>query len=214
MSARGVPPKRSESRLAEHDDASLELIPIPRDLQEAWERAARADHSEPMIRALYRVALGESFRQAAEAEGYGDHAGVWRVAKRHGLVDSKKERLLNGQRRVATLATDELERRLVENPDEVSSRDLTVAAGVAIDKISAAENWSNADEDRSTNVGLAALAQKIVEQGGTLELRVSPAAERAADAPEMEEIDVTPERGEAPVVASDLKPLGGAGRVA
>ncbi len=100
--------------------------------------------------------------------------------------------MLDGTRRIAFLANDELERRLVEETDDVSTRDLVVAGGVAQDKLSVAEGWGKgAEETPSTSsVGIAALAEEIVARGGTLELRVSPASD-AHHADPREAIDVT-----------------------
>ena len=161
--------------LTSSGETALATIAVPEELREAWDRVASAGHPEALVRALYRVALGEPYREAATAEGYEDHKQVWRAARRHGLANSRKERLLNGQRRVATLATDLLEERLLEKPDEVSSRDLTVASGVAIDKVSAAEGWGKGEEapSQGPDVGLAALAEAIVAKGGKLELHVT-----------------------------------------
>ncbi len=93
---------------------ALTTLALPADLREAWEAVIAGSHCERMTRALYRVALGESYREAAKAEEYADHKDVWNLAKRYGLVQAKKEQILNGTRRVALLSNDELERRLVE----------------------------------------------------------------------------------------------------
>ena len=84
---------------------------------------AESDTVRRTTRAPYRVALGEPYREAAKAEGYADHADIWRLATRYGLVQAKKERILNGTRRVALPSNEELERRLVEETDDISTRD-------------------------------------------------------------------------------------------
>ncbi len=143
-----------------------------------------------MKRALARVASGESYRQAAAAEGYEDHAEVWRLAKRYGLLGAKKAQILAGSRRVALLANEELERRLVEKTDEISDRDLTVMGGVAQDKLAAAERKSGAE---SSTGSLDALVAKMLDAGMSLKIEVkTPDPLRGAR--EREEIDVTPDR--------------------
>ena len=57
---------------------ALEEIAIPDELREAWTRLEASGLVPPMKRALARVASGESYRRAAAAEGYEDHAEVWR----------------------------------------------------------------------------------------------------------------------------------------
>ncbi len=179
--------------------APLELVAIPAELREAWERAVSFGHNEQLTRALYRVALGESYRDAAEAEGYEDHKQVWRAAKRHGLVQAKKEKILDGTRRIALLANGELERRLVEKADDVATRDLIVASGVAQDKLAAAENWSKSADKSAYGTGLERVIQQAIDAGATFKLEVTgpESGERHPDLPEREEIDVTPGRGEA-----------------
>ncbi len=172
---------------------ALTTLALPADLRDAWEAVVAGSHCERMTRALYRVALGESYREAAKAEGYTDHADIWRLAKRYGLVQAKKERILNGTRRVALLSNDELERRLVEKTDDISTRDLIVAGGVAQDKLSAAEGWGKPATGTDTG-SLDALVAKMLERGATLELTVKT-PDPVLEARGREEIDVTPRPG-------------------
>ncbi len=148
---------------------ALTTLALPEELREAWEAVIAGSHCERTTRALYRVALGEPYREAAKAEGYTDHADIWRLAKRYGLVQAKKERILAGSRRVALLANEELERRLVEKTEEISDRDLTVMGGVAQDKIAAAERKSG--EEPSTG-SLDARVKKLLDSGASLEIQV------------------------------------------
>jgi hypothetical protein len=112
---------------AESSPALPEHVAIPHSLREAWSRVEASRHGPRMKRALARVASGESYRQAADAEGYGDHMKLYRLAKKYGLLGAKKEQILAGSRRVALLANQELERRLLERPDHISDRDVTVS---------------------------------------------------------------------------------------
>ena len=177
----------------------LAEIAVPEELREAWNRATSAGHPDALLRALYRVALGETYRDASASEGYSDHASVWRAAKRHGLVQANKEKILNGTRRIALLANTELERRLVEETGDVTTRDIVVAGGVAQDKLANAENWSKSDDDTTYGSSLEQVVQRAIEGGGSFKLEVSGPAqpgERDPGVPAREEIDVTPRPGE------------------
>ncbi len=169
--------------------SAMTTLALPEDLREAWEAVIAGSHCERMTRALYRVALGESYREAAKAEEYADHKDVWNLAKRYGLVQAKKEQILNGTRRVALLSNEELERRLVEQTDDISTRDLIVAGGVAQDKLAAAERKSG--EEPSTG-GLAELVTRLKEAGVSLEITVKT-PDPVLEARAREEIDVTPD---------------------
>ncbi len=167
---------------------AMTTLALPEELRAAWEAVIAGSHCERTTRALYHVALGESYREAARAEGYSDHAEIWRLATRYGLVQAKKERILNGTRRVALLSNDELERRLVVETDDISTRDLIVAGGVAQDKIAAAEKKTG--EESSTG-SLDALVKKLLAEGASLAITVKtpdPLLEAR------EEKDVTPDR--------------------
>ncbi len=171
--------------------ATLADIAIPEELRPAWARVEASKHEPRMMRALARVASGESYRQAAEAEDYADHARVWRLAKRYGLLGAKKAQILAGSRRVALLANEELERRLVEKTEEISDRDLTVMGGVAQDKLAAAERRGG---DESGTGGIEALVAKLLEGGGTLSLKVKT-PDPVLEAEAREALDVTPGAG-------------------
>ena len=55
---------------------ALDTLALPEALRDPWENAKAAGHPERMLRALFRVALGETYREAASTEGYTDHAQV------------------------------------------------------------------------------------------------------------------------------------------
>ena len=140
-----------------------------------------------MKRALRHIASGMSYREAAAAEGYATWSDVWRYANRFGLIDLTTGRLIGGCRRVARLSNDELEERLVNDPGEVSTRDLIVANGVALDKLAKKERWGSELEGATSLDILERLAERVAKGELELELKVSrpDEADRA--------IDVTPE---------------------
>ncbi len=165
------------------------VVDVPEECADAWARVEASGVQDRMKRALLRVAHGEAVRQAAEAEGYASHAETYRAAKRFGLIDSQKQQLVAGCRRVARLTNEELERRLVEAPEDVSTRDLVVANGVAIDKIAKAERWSQEhSEGGSFSEVLQQMWQEFKKSGMKLEMAVSPHPDEDSAA---ETIDVT-----------------------
>jgi hypothetical protein len=133
-----------------HQKAIARLMPVPREYAEAWARVADSGIDDRMRRALLRVAYGSSCREAARDEGYASHQDVARAARRFGLLDAKKDRIINGARRVAQLAQDELEDRLSEKPDDIGARDLAIIAGIAIDKVARAEKWDAGNDGPTT----------------------------------------------------------------
>ena len=186
------PPSSAPVATAANPLATLEEIAtaIPEEFREAWARFEASDHVPTMKRTVARIASGESSRKAAAAEGYEDHAESWRIATKYGLIGAKKSRILAGNRLVALLVNEELERRLVEKTDEISDRDLTVMGGVAQDKLAAAEKKSA--EEPSTG-GLDALVTKLAEAGYSFEITVKT-PDPVLEARAREEIDVTPDR--------------------
>jgi hypothetical protein len=90
------------------------------------------------------------------------------------------QQVLEQNRQIAKLANEELQQRLVERPETISDRDLTVMAGVAADKIAKLENQRVQQEQRTTLDRFL----DLLEPGGEVSFKsASPA------------IDVTPERG-------------------
>jgi hypothetical protein len=68
-------------------------------------------------------------REAAEQARYPDHREVYRWAKRAGLLDVHSKRLVASYRRIAARSNEELERRLIEAPGEITTKDLAVISG-------------------------------------------------------------------------------------
>src|SRR5215468_8194713 len=159
-----------------HQKALARLMPVPRDYAEAWARVADSPIAERMRRALLRIVYGSSCREAAREEGYASHQDVARAARRFGLLDASKERLLNGARRVAQLSQEELEERLTTESEEIGAKDLAIIAGIAIDKVARAERWDRAGSEADGYLdAMDRVADLIRERGIKLELRVSPA---------------------------------------
>jgi len=160
---------------------------LPKVYARGWRRAVQGSHEPAILRALFRVATGESLTEAKEAEGC-SRSHLWKLARRYGLGAPGKAQLLEGQRRLSKLSGDLLEQRMTDDPDDVSTRDLTVIGGVAIDKIANAEGWGRIQQgDVNYGSALESVAARIIEGGGTIELTIKPRD------PDAEAIDITPE---------------------
>lgn len=147
------------------------------DPAEAMRAALRALAHEPHIcEALVSVYDGMPVYDAAkEHDCNRDH--LTRLSLRHGLI-TQTGRIVSNHRRLAAMATEELERRLIESPQAMSTLELNVVGGTATDKIAKHEAWGQRQE--STNPyasGLAQALEAIKDSGGsiTLELRVERA---------------------------------------
>jgi hypothetical protein len=126
--------------------------------------------------ALVLVAEGTPYREAAHAQGYADHRDVYRWAKRAGLLEVHSKQLVAGFRRVAELSSAEIERRLIEEPESISTKDLAVIAGIAADKIAKAERWgSDVDKDDGQSQRWLNAMSRLLEDGGTtLTISIEP----------------------------------------
>ena len=173
--------------LTQPETPTADLPAIAKEAQEAWTQIEQSNLGDRMKSALRRIACGESIRGAAEAEGYSSHADVYRYAKQHGIVDVRTRKLIDTHRRVARLSGEELERRVVTEPEKISTHALAVIGGVATDKVLAHEK-SQTDDGASYLSALEKMAERFAEGGKTLELRVS----LGPTAPGAETIDVTP----------------------
>ena len=160
------------------------------ELEGAWAKIEASGLGDRMKSALRRIACSESIRGAAEAEGYSSHGDVYRYARRFGIVDVRTRSLIETHRRVAKLSGEELEGRLVDDPEAVTSPQLAVIAGISTDKVLAHEKTAK-DDGGSYISALEKVAAQIAESGQTLELRVSVSPNR----PGADAIDVTAEHG-------------------
>ena len=140
-----------------------------------------------MKRALRRVAVGESFREAAKAEQYGTHSDIYRAARKFGLISITKEKLVGRFRRVSDLSFEELEQRLIDDPGSFSHQQLGVVGGIAADKVAKAERWGQ--EPTGGGDAIAKLEQigaALAGQGLRLDVSLRPSE------PAQPEIDEAP----------------------
>ena len=120
--------------------------------QPVADRIAALPCGERMKRALALVGDGTPYRDAAKQVGYRDHREVYRWSKRAGLLDVHSEQLVAAYKRISALSNAELERRLVENPEAIPTRDLAIIGGIAADKAAKYENWGRPQEQSSPNL--------------------------------------------------------------
>jgi hypothetical protein len=174
-------PDPESSALAPSTEIHPDNVPV-------WERIQQSSLGPRMKRALGRIAAGQSYREAAKAEGYASHSEIVRAARRYGLQSVTTERLVDRVRRVADMSLEELERRLEADPASFTTKELGITSGIMIDKVSKRERWSVDDVagGRGSPM-LQQIAEKLLRDGGKLELRVSR-GEREAGAV----IDVEP----------------------
>jgi hypothetical protein len=147
----------------------------------AWDRIEASSLGDRMKRALRRVAAGESFREASRAEGYASHSEIVRAARRYGLQSVSTEQLVDRVRRVADMSLEELERRLEADPASFTTKELGITSGIMVDKLAKRERWGDDVGASRGSPLLQQIAEKLLRDGGKLELRVSR-GERDAEA--------------------------------
>ncbi len=167
------------------------LPEIPEENAKGWELIQDSQLGDRMKRALRRVATGESYRQASQAEGYKDHKRVWVHAHKYGLIDLRTERLISQVRRTTHLSLALVEHRLTEDPDAVTTKDAVIVAGIGLDKLAKRERWGQEPEGENLGDKLLEIAAQIVKAPGALDLHVSISGAEPQD-PVAAAIDVTP----------------------
>jgi hypothetical protein len=164
-----------------------DLPVLPSELEDAWQKVEQSKLGDRMRSALRLIACGENVRASAEIVGLASHADVYRAAKRYGLIDVRTNKLIDRHRRISNLAGEELENRLTEDPDKISTQQLGILQGISTDKVLASDKASVPDGGQYLSA-LDRLAEKVLEAGAGFELRLSVKPQPSAD----EVIDVTP----------------------
>ncbi len=114
---------------------------------------------------------------------------MYRAAKRYGLIDVRTNKLIDRHRRISNLAGEELEHRLTEDPNKISTQQLGILQGISTDKVLASEKASVPDGGQYLSA-LDRLAEKVLEAGAGFELQLSV---KPFSPGSDEVIDVTPE---------------------
>jgi hypothetical protein len=152
--------------------ASDRSIPAPQPKPPVTHEAIDATGSgETMKAALYLVLDGTPYREAAHEVGLASHQDLYRAAKRLGLLHAHTKHLVAQCQRLADLNAGELERRLVENPESIRTKDLSVTNGIALDKIRAYEGWWHRSHDPAAVA--AAAVDRLAALEGKLKLEVT-----------------------------------------
>ena len=137
--------------------------------QTALRRMAQSNTPKNLQVGVQLVTLGWNLYDAAERVG-ADHSELYCVARQFGLTDFETQGIVDGWRGPAYLATRLLEQRMLDDPDKISTRDLTVAGGVATDKVQAHEKQRG--EPRPNILG--ELLERFGEEGGEIKVEVAP----------------------------------------
>ena len=170
---------------------TVDLPALTAGTEAAWKEVEASNLGDRMKRALRRVAGGEGVRESAEAEGYSDSRDLYRYAKRFNLIDARLAAIVSTHRNVAKLGVEEIERRLIEDPDQVKTPALAILTGISTDKAMAYEKLQT-DDGASYLSALEKAAARFVEGGQVLELKVSIGPAQSGTTGPHETIDVTP----------------------
>jgi hypothetical protein len=139
---------------------------------------------ERMKAALRLVVAGRTYREAAAEMGYSDHRDVYRWAKRAGLLAAHDRQLVEANRRVSALANAELERRLIDAPESIGTRDLAIIGGIAADKV---VKFREREEETRGPDRLAQMLAALQSSDMEAHLAIRPAGHAAASASITEE---------------------------
>jgi hypothetical protein len=183
---------RADERRKVLDNADLDDLLIPADIREGWEMAKKYERDPRILRCLFRIyALGDRWRDTCKAEGLPTHTTVLRHAIKYGMNRRTSDGIIEQQRRIVTLYANEMEKRIVEAPEDLSNRDLQVGMGIAIDKVAKKESWgAEKKQDKAFGDSLLELAKAVREGSVQVEMEVKVKSTLAD--PMQEAIDVTP----------------------
>jgi hypothetical protein len=159
-------------------------IALPEELSakiEAFEVSAETK------KALKAVALGVPVPEAAKLSACQDTLVLFQAAVGLGIISLKSKSIVHGHRRNAVLASQEIGKRLLEKPDDMSAMELNAIGGTATDKVRDFEGWRSVGargEGRQLSDVIAQLGKAL--DGKRIGLTVEDAP------PDAKAIDVTP----------------------
>ena len=147
-----------------------------------WEAVEKSQFNARFKRSLRHIACGDTFREAAQEEGYADHADLGKAAKKFGLTTASSERVVTRIRNVANLTMAELERRLEEAPEDIASKELAIIGGIATDKLAKKERWGAAgDRPEGERSALEQLADAASKGLISMDIHVRPVEKKESD---------------------------------
>ena len=168
-----------------------ELPPVPVEVEKEWAVLEERSNSVRIKAGLRYWLDGYGWRSAAKAAGLDDHQALVNYAKKFGLYAAacRTGRLLEQSRSIVHETNAVVLERLRKDPDAISFRDLTVAAGVHTDKIFASEKH---EAGSGLVEALAALAGSL-QAGEKLSLSVEKRTVDPLESPDPDAvIDVEP----------------------
>jgi hypothetical protein len=144
--------------------------------------------SDETKKALKAVALGVPIPEAARFSGCKDTLALFQFAVGLELISLEAKDLIRGQRRNALLASEEIGKRLIEKPEDMSPMELNAIGGTAIDKVRDFEGWRSVGARGADDGGIAAVLEKLDKalEGKSISLKVEPTP------PDRQAIDVIP----------------------
>lgn len=111
------------------------------DPEVAEQIAQLSGDDETMRSALGAVAAGIPPLDAADACGCTDLATLWRHVESLGLVSLDSDALVTGHRTNAVIATQLINKKLLDPDADHKLKDLAVVSGIATDKVRDYERW-------------------------------------------------------------------------
>jgi hypothetical protein len=140
---------------------------------------------EKIKAALHLVLDGTPYREAASEVGLARRVPRGEAPESARGAHEAASRPVPG---LADLSGSELERRLVEDPESIGTKDLSVINGIALDKVANYEGWRHRSHDPA---GLASAAiGRLSQLEGKLKLSVVVEREPAAEGPKPPALEV------------------------
>jgi len=151
-------------------------------------RIAAFEVSDETKKALRAVALGVPVSEAAKLSACQDTLALFQAAVGLGIISLESKSLVHGHRRNAVLASQEIGKRLLEKPEDMSAMELNAIGGTATDKVRDFEGWRSVG---ARGGGERELGDVIAQLGKALEgKKIGLTVEDAP--PDANSIDVTP----------------------
>lgn len=151
-------------------------------------RIEAVEISDETKKALRAVALGVPIAEAAKLSACQDTLVLFQAAVGLGIISLESRDLVQGKRRIVKLADQELEKRLLQDPDKPSMAELNMVSGTATDKLRDFEGWRSVG---ARGGGERELGDVIAQLGKALEgKKIGLTVEDAP--PDAQAIDVTP----------------------
>ncbi len=148
-----------------------EVPEIPDDMADAWAVVTGRCGSQKILDGLRHYMNGSSWREAARYVGLQSPTSMYDVATRTGLLRActRTDKIVQTQREIA-LETGRLILKRVREDDlsDTGVRDLSVVAGIALDKTLAAEKNAGASQGAFSGVFGDALTTLIEAGGGSV----------------------------------------------